>query len=71
MIHRAAKALTRIEKCSGECKKCKHLKIVCAKNALVYAFLCEIADKAGYLPYSNTTKELREITINCLNFELS
>ena len=63
------KAIRKIEKCNGDCKHCEHLKI--PSKGTYYAFICGIADKAGYASYSNTIKDLRSITLECLLFELS
>ena len=67
------RALHKIEKCGGDCKNCKHIRIPCAKadNGAAYAFLCGIAEKAGYTPYSNTLAAVQAETIDCLKLELS
>ena len=69
-------ALARISKCSGKCKDCKHCNIKTSSynvdtSSIYYAFYCGIADKAGYQPLSNTIAELKRITKECLQFELS
>ena len=62
------RALRKVQKCDGDCKHCEHLIIPAIKN--VYCFLCGAADRAGYRPYSDTMRDLRAITLECLEFEL-
>jgi len=62
-------ALRRVDHCSGLCKSCKHCELKTAGS--YYAFYCTIADRAGYQPLSNTVRDLRDITRDCLTLELS
>lgn len=73
---KASSALKRINKCKGDCKHCKHCEIKTSKynqdtRSICFAYYCKIADKAGYQPLSNSIGELKRITQDCLQLELS
>lgn len=58
--------LAKIEKCNGDCKHCDKLDFV--TNGTYYAYGCKHAP--NFSPISNTMRELRDILIEQLNFEL-
>ena len=66
------RTLRKIRGCSGNCMKCEQCDIKTANTsqAIVYAFYCKIADKAGYRIYSNRASTLRNDTVQSLEFEL-
>lgn len=63
------RALRKIKKCDGNCKSCRNLLIPSQKN--VYAFMCGIADKAGYTPMSNHISDVKNEAIECLEIEIA
>lgn len=66
------KALNHIQSCNGECKTCKHKKIVTCKNALCYAFICSIYGTENYFgAISDSSKQLKSDMIEAIKFELS
>ena len=58
--------LRKIEKCNGDCKHCEKLDFV--TNGYCYAYGCKHAP--NFSPISNTMRELHDILIEQLKFEL-
>ena len=58
--------LRKIEKCNGDCKHCDKLDFV--SNGTYYAYGCKHAP--NFSPISNTMRELRDILVEQLKFEL-
>ena len=70
-IVRMRRSLNKVRKCNGNCHDCEHLQIPCKtidEHHTAYCFYCDV-DK-DIQPYSDTMKNLKNETIEALEFEL-
>lgn len=67
---RMRRSIKKLSACDGDCKRCKHAQIETAwrDKCGFYAFFCDV--DCNIQPYSNTLRDLREITLEALEFEL-
>ncbi|HZK24215.1 MAG TPA: hypothetical protein VFC74_02370 [Oscillospiraceae bacterium] len=67
---RLRRSIKKLTACGGDCKNCKHAQIKTAWRGPngYYAFYCDV--DCNIQPYSNTVRELRDITLDALKFEL-
>lgn len=66
------KALSHIQKCSGDCKNCNKCHVVTSGNGLYYAFICGVHGMADYFTaISETMHGLKNAMIEAIQFELS
>ncbi len=67
---RMRRSIKKITACGGDCKRCEHAKVNTASRDrfTYYAFYCDV--DSNIQPYSNTLRELRDITLEALTFEL-
>ena len=66
-------AITKLNKCNGDCKHCDHWRIKIASltdHITVYAHYCDIANKAGYTGYGERLATLKQETLRCLLSEI-
>lgn len=70
-LARMRKSLEHVKACNGDCHNCKYLNIPVASSgrSTFYAFECSV--DSNIQPMSNTTRELRQETIDALQFELA
>ena len=66
-MRRSIKTLTA---CGGDCKRCEHAQVNTASRDrfVYYAFYCDV--DSNIQPYSDSLRELRDITLEALTFEL-
>ena len=64
-------ALNKVKKCDGNCKNCEKSHIYIAKNALCYAFGCDVLPEKYFDTISDSLTELHDKAIEVLTFELS
>ena len=66
---RTRRSIKKITACDGDCKRCEHAKVNTASRDrfTYYAFYCDV--DSNIQPYSNTLRELRDITLEALTFE--
>ena len=67
---RMRRSIKKISTCKGDCKRCGHAKVNTASRDrfIYYAFYCDI--DSNIQPYSDSLRELRDITLKALTFEL-
>ena len=73
MTNKEQSTLLKIEKhlskCNGDCKNCQYFEM--ATSGSFYAMYCGYAEKNGYRPLSDTIRDLKQVTVDCIKFELS
>lgn len=67
---RMRRSIKKLAACNGDCKRCEHAQINTAQRDrfTYYAFYCDV--DSNIQPYSDSLRELRDITLDALKFEL-
>ena len=67
---RMRRSIKKLYACGGDCKHCERAQIETAwrDRCGYYAFFCDV--DSNIQPYSDSLRELRDITLEALKFEL-
>lgn len=67
---RMRRSMKKLSTCGGDCKRCEHAKVnTASRDRFVhYAFYCDV--DSNIQPYSDSLRELRDITLEALKFEI-